>query len=74
MKNIYSVAIKGVAVIYFVVVAEVVWHAAITMAIGAMAGGYLAARIGRKLKQGTTRWMAVAIGVAIGVAMLVRVV
>lgn len=74
MKNIYSVAIKGVAVIYFVVVAEVVWHAAITMAIGAMAGGYLAARIGRKLKQGTMRWMAVAIGVAIGVAMLVRVV
>ena len=74
MKNVYSVAIKGVAVIYFVVVSAVVWHAAITMAVGAISGGYMGARIGRKLKQSTMRWVAVAIGVAIGMAMLVNTV
>jgi uncharacterized membrane protein YfcA len=74
MKNVYSVAIKGVAVIYFVVMAQVVWHAAITMAIGAISGGYLGARVGRKLKQSTMRWVAVSIGVVIGVVMLVRTV
>ena len=72
MKNMYSVAIKGVAVIYFIVMARVVWHAAIVMALGAIAGGYIAARLGRKLKQGTMRWVAVIIGVALGVVMLIQ--
>jgi uncharacterized membrane protein YfcA len=72
MKNMYSVAIKGVAVIYFIVMAEVVWHAAIVMAVGAITGGYIAARLGRKLKQGTMRWVAVVIGAALGVAMLIQ--
>ncbi len=74
MKNVYSVAIKGVAVIYFVMMSRVVWHAAITMAVGAIAGGYLGARVGRRLEQSTMRWVAVGIGVAIGVAMLVKTV
>jgi uncharacterized membrane protein YfcA len=74
MKNVYSVAIKGVAVIYFVVMSRVVWHAAITMAVGAVAGGYLGARVGRRLKQSTMRWVAVGIGVAIGLVMLVKTV
>jgi uncharacterized membrane protein YfcA len=73
-KNVYSVAIKGVAVIYFVVMSRVVWHAAITMAVGAVAGGYLGARVGRRLKQSTMRWVAVGIGVAIGLVMLVKTV
>jgi uncharacterized membrane protein YfcA len=71
---VYSVAIKGVAVIYFVVMSRVVWHAAITMAVGAVAGGYLGARVGRRLKQSTMRWVAVGIGVAIGLVMLVKTV
>ena len=74
MKNMYSVAIKGVAVIYFVVMSQVVWHAAITMAVGAIAGGYIGARVGRTLKQSTMRWVAVGIGVAIGLVMLVSTV
>jgi uncharacterized membrane protein YfcA len=72
MKNIYSVAIKGVAVIYFILMAQVVWHAAIVMALGAITGGYIAARLGRKLKQSTMRWVAVVIGIALGVVMLLQ--
>jgi uncharacterized membrane protein YfcA len=37
-------------------------------------GGYLGARVGRKLKQSAMRWVAVGIGVAIGVVMLVQTV
>lgn len=72
MKNVYSVAIKGVAVIYFIVMARVVWHAAIVMAAGAITGGYIAARLGRKLKQSTMRWVAVGIGATLGVVMLIQ--
>jgi uncharacterized membrane protein YfcA len=72
MKNMYSVAIKGVAVIYFVVMARVVWHAAVVMAVGAIMGGYAAARLGRKLEQKTMRWVAVIIGVALGGVMLIQ--
>jgi uncharacterized membrane protein YfcA len=44
------------------------------MAVGAVAGGYLGARVGRRLKQSTMRWVAVGIGVAIGLVMLVKTV
>ncbi len=35
-------------------------------------GGYLGARVGRKLKQSTMRWVAVGIGVTLGVVMLIQ--
>jgi uncharacterized membrane protein YfcA len=73
MKSIYSVAIKGVAVVYFIVASRVVWHAAIVMAVGAIAGGYVGAAVGRRVKERAMRWVVVGIGVAMGIVMLVRI-
>ena len=73
MKSIYSVAIKGVAVVYFIVASKVVWHAAIVMAVGAVAGGYVGAAVGRKVKEHAMRWVVVGIGVVMGIVMLVRI-
>ena len=73
LKNVYTLAIKGVAVAYFIVEGIVVWHDALLMAVGAIIGGYLAAVIGRKASAATMRWIVVLIGVGMGIAMLVQI-
>jgi len=73
LKNIYTLALKGVAVIYFIVEGIVVWHAALTMAVGAIIGGYIAAALGRKASSTTMRWIVVIIGGGMGIAMIVQI-
>jgi uncharacterized membrane protein YfcA len=74
LKNLFSVAIKGVAVVYFIVVSQVVWEAAAIMGVGAILGGYAAAHYGRRLKASTMRWIVVASGAAIAALMFVELV
>jgi len=73
LKNVYTLAIKGVAVAYFIVEGIVVWHDALLMAVGAIIGGYLAAVIGRRASAATMRWIVVLIGAGMGIAMLVQI-
>ncbi|CAN5205663.1 sulfite exporter TauE/SafE family protein [soil metagenome] len=72
LKNLYSVAIKGVAVGYFIVSSAVVWHAMLVMAVGATAGGYVGAALGRRVEEATMRRLILAVGIGIGVVMLLR--
>ncbi len=72
LKNLFSLAIKGVAVLYFVITREVVWLPAILAGVGAITGGYGAARFGRKLSQPAMRWTVTGIGVAIAILMFVK--
>ncbi|HET7041467.1 MAG TPA: hypothetical protein VFI13_05595, partial [Gemmatimonadales bacterium] len=68
----FSLAIKGVAVLYFIVIGEVVWSAAVVVGAGAIVGGYGAARWGRTLAESTMRWTVTGIGIAIAVLMFVK--
>jgi uncharacterized membrane protein YfcA len=72
LKNLFSLAIKGVAVLYFVITREVVLLPAILAGVGAITGGYGAARFGRKLSQPAMRWTVTGIGVAIAILMFVK--
>ncbi|HET6577701.1 MAG TPA: sulfite exporter TauE/SafE family protein [Gemmatimonadales bacterium] len=72
LKNLFSLAIKGVAVLYFIVIGEVVWSAAVVVGAGAIVGGYGAARWGRTLAESTMRWTVTGIGIAIAVLMFVK--
>jgi uncharacterized protein len=72
LKNLFSLAIKGVAVLYFILTGQVVWGAAVVVGLGAIAGGYGAARWGRTLAESTMRWTVTGIGVAIAVLMFVK--
>ena len=72
LKNLFSLAIKGVAVLYFIIIGEVVWAAAVIVGVGAIAGGYGAARLGRTLKDSTMRWTVAAIGIVIAAAMFIE--
>jgi uncharacterized membrane protein YfcA len=62
---LFSAAIKGVAVLYFVIVGEVVWIPAVAVGAGSILGGYGAARFGQRLSDSTMRWIVAAIGIAI---------
>jgi len=72
LKNAYSLALKGVAVAYFIAVGEVVWYAALTMGAGATVGGYVAARLGQRVSGRAMRWTVVAVGLAMGAILVLR--
>lgn len=72
LKNLLSLFIKGVAVGYFIFTKQVVWHAALLMAVGAIIGGYAAATFGHKLSAGAMRWVVVIIGAGIAIAMFIK--
>jgi uncharacterized membrane protein YfcA len=72
LKNLFILAIKGVAAACFVGAAVIAWRAAAVAAVGAVVGGYAAARFGRTLAPSNIRWAATGIGVAIATLMFVK--
>lgn len=72
VKNFAAVCINGVAAITFVSLGLVVWTHAAIMAVGAIAGGLGGAGAAKRLGEANVRRLVVAIGLAIGVLMLVR--
>jgi len=72
VKNFAAVCINGVASITFIVLGRVVWTHAAVMAVGAIAGGIGGAGVAKRVGEANVRRLVMAIGVAIGVLMLVR--
>ena len=72
LKNLLSLCINGVAVIYFAISGAVDWHDGLIMAVGAIIGGYAGARIARRLGRKFVRGAVVAIGLTMTVLLLVR--
>jgi uncharacterized membrane protein YfcA len=63
-KNMMAFLVNMVAALLFILLAEVDWTAALLIAVGATAGGWLGARIGRRLPALALRIVIVCIGVA----------
>jgi uncharacterized membrane protein YfcA len=72
LKNFAAVCVNGVAAITFIVLGRVRWPLAALMALGAVAGGYLGAGVAKRIGEKNVRRLVIAIGVAIGAAMLLR--
>lgn len=70
LKNLLTLGMKGAAVVYFILVGALVWYAAALMAVGATVGGFAGAEVARRFDPGRLRWIVVALGVAIGIAMI----
>jgi hypothetical protein len=62
LKNLLSTLINGVAVATFAMAGVVAWPYAGVMAVGAIAGGYLAARYARRIDPKFVRWFVIASG------------
>ncbi|SDG42885.1 hypothetical protein SAMN05421505_104114 [Sinosporangium album] len=62
-KNMLVLLVNGAAAVLFTVVAHVDWAAAGLVALGSMVGGYLGARVGRRLPAPVLRGIVVCVGV-----------
>ncbi|MEU7990226.1 sulfite exporter TauE/SafE family protein [Streptosporangium canum] len=62
-KNVLSLLVNGTAAVLFVLVAEVDWRAVALVAVGATIGGFLGAKVGRKLPAPVLRGFIVCIGI-----------
>jgi hypothetical protein len=62
LKTLLAAFINGVSVIIFVLGGKVDWRYALIMAVAAIAGGYIGARLARKLNRNAVRWIVILIG------------
>jgi len=64
VKNVLAAVINGVALVPFILAGIIQWPQAIVMAVGALLGGYIGARIGRRLPSRVMRAGVIAIGLS----------
>ena len=66
LKNVMSTVVNAVAAVIFMLVAweRINWSVAALIAVGSLAGGYVGARVGRRLSPRVLRVVIVVIGVA----------
>lgn len=72
LKNIFALAINGVASVYFILAGMVYWPDVLTMAIGAIAGGYGCAGLARRMGRTTVRRIVIIIGFAMTLSLFLK--
>lgn len=70
-KNVLAAVVNGVAAVLFIAFSHVAWGAAALLAAGAIVGGQLGARLGRRISPGWLRAVIVVVGVVVAVRLLV---
>jgi uncharacterized membrane protein YfcA len=63
LKNVLAGVANGVAAVVFILISEVAWGAAVSLAVGAIIGGQLGATVGRSLPPPIYRTTIVLVGV-----------
>jgi uncharacterized membrane protein YfcA len=61
-KNVLSLLVNATAAVLFLVIAEIDWWAVLAVAVGAMLGGFLGAKIGRRIPAPVLRGVIVCVG------------
>jgi uncharacterized membrane protein YfcA len=72
LKNLLAICINGIAAIYFAIGGAVLWRDGAIMAVAAVVGGYLGARVAHRLGRTFVRRAVVAIGLAMGIALFFK--
>lgn len=72
VKQAISFSVNVAAAVFFAFSGEVVWLAALVMALAALAGGALGGKLAGRIRPATLRWCVVAVGTAVGLTYLVR--
>jgi len=71
LKAVLSLAAASVTVVIFGLNAPVDWQAVAILAPTTLIGGYLGARVARKLPENVLRWCVVLLGLAVGITLIV---
>jgi uncharacterized membrane protein YfcA len=72
IKQLISFSANLAAAVFFIFSGQVVWAAALVMAVGALVGGTLGGRLAGRVKPSTLRWIVVSIGVIVSIIYFVR--
>src|SRR5215208_497562 len=72
LKQAVAFSVNIAAAIFFLFSGQVVWSAALVMALGALIGGILGGRLAGRIKPSTLRWSVVTIGVLVSMIYFVR--
>ena len=72
LKQAVAFSVNVAAAIFFLFSGQVVWSAALVMAVGALIGGTLGGRLAGRIKPSTLRWTVVTIGVIVSIIYFVR--
>ncbi|MET9217655.1 sulfite exporter TauE/SafE family protein [Streptomyces sp. NPDC088197] len=72
MKNVLAAVVNGVAALFFIIVAHMNWTAVGLIAGGAVIGGLIGARVGRRLPPAALRGLIVVVGTAAIVQLLLK--
>lgn len=72
LKQLMSLCINLSAAVYFLFSGMVNWPVAVTMAAGAILGGYLGGRMAGNIRPSVLRWTVVIIGIAAGIYYLLK--
>jgi uncharacterized membrane protein YfcA len=72
LKQAIAFSVNMAAAIFFVFSGQVVWLAALVMALGALLGGALGGRLAGRVKPGSLRRIVVMVGLIVGVIYLIR--
>jgi uncharacterized protein len=72
LKNVLVVGMKGVAVVYFILIGIIAWPITLIMIAGSTVGGWAGGFLVREIDPETLRWIIVAVGIAMGLVMVVR--
>jgi len=72
LKQAVAFSVNVAAAIFFLFSGQVIWSAALVMAVGALIGGMLGGRLAGRIQPSTLRWTVVTIGVVISIIYFVR--
>ena len=72
LKQVVALVTNLTAALLFVFSGQVVWPAAVVMALGSLVGGALGGRLAGRVKPATLRRVVVVIGVAVAVVYFLR--
>jgi uncharacterized membrane protein YfcA len=72
MKNVLSAVVGLTGVLAFALFGPVHWTSVAVLAPATLVGGYVGARVARRLPQAVLRWSIVVFGVGVGIVLLLR--
>ncbi|MCC6455845.1 MAG: sulfite exporter TauE/SafE family protein [Caldilineaceae bacterium] len=72
LKQIISFSVNTAAALFFLFSGQVLWPAALVMAVAALAGGALGGRLAGRIQPNVLRWIVVSVGVIVAIIYLIR--
>jgi uncharacterized membrane protein YfcA len=72
LKTVLGSCINGISVVVFIADQKVAWHFALPMAVAAIVGGYLGARLALVIKPRYTKWLISAVGLGLAAYFFLR--